>query len=131
MKVKLYQIDLDRDTEGRAFMSQDWLARKAENPTVIDSTIYDCVFDGEIDGDSLEDAFATFNFDHPDGFRGRSMSVSDVLVTEFEDGKFAAHFCDSIGFTDVDHSSILAWRIPRTEEPGGLLSIRSQRVGHH
>ena len=30
MKVKLYQIDLDRDTEGRAFMSQDWLARKAE-----------------------------------------------------------------------------------------------------
>ena len=89
MKVKLYQIDLDRDTEGRAFMSQDWLARKAENPTVIDSTIYDCVFDGEIDGDSLEDAFATFNFDHPDGYRGRSMSVSDVLVTELEDGKFA------------------------------------------
>ena len=28
------------------------------------------------------------------------------------------------------HSSILAWRIPGTEEPGGLQSIRSQRVGH-
>ena len=28
------------------------------------------------------------------------------------------------------HSSILAWRIPQTEEPGGLQSIRSQRVGH-
>ena len=28
------------------------------------------------------------------------------------------------------HSSILAWRIPWTEEPGGLQSIRSQRVGH-
>ena len=26
------------------------------------------------------------------------------------------------------HSSILAWRIPRTEEPGGLRSIESQRV---
>ena len=25
--------------------------------------------------------------------------------------------------------SILAWRIPRTEEPGGLQSMRSQRVG--
>ena len=24
------------------------------------------------------------------------------------------------------HSSILAWRIPRTEEPGGLLSMESQ-----
>ena len=28
------------------------------------------------------------------------------------------------------HSSILAWRIPCTEEPGGLQSIGSQRIGH-
>ena len=28
------------------------------------------------------------------------------------------------------HSSILAWRIPLTEEPGGLQSTGSQRVGH-
>ena len=28
------------------------------------------------------------------------------------------------------HSSILAWRIPRTEEPGKLQSMGSQRVGH-
>jgi len=28
------------------------------------------------------------------------------------------------------HSNILAWRIPWTEEPGGLQSIRSHRVGH-
>ena len=28
------------------------------------------------------------------------------------------------------HSSILAWEIPRTEEPGGLQSTGSQRVGH-
>ena len=30
----------------------------------------------------------------------------------------------------VTHSSILAWKIPRTEEPGGLQSIGSQRVTH-
>ena len=29
------------------------------------------------------------------------------------------------------HSSILAWRIPQTEEPGGLQSMGSQRVGHN
>ena len=29
------------------------------------------------------------------------------------------------------HSSVLAWRIPGTEEPGGLLSMGSQRVGHN
>ena len=28
------------------------------------------------------------------------------------------------------HPSILAWRIPWTEEPGGLQSIGLQRVGH-
>ena len=28
------------------------------------------------------------------------------------------------------HSSILAWRIPRTEEPGGLQYIGWQRAGH-
>ena len=28
------------------------------------------------------------------------------------------------------HSSILAWRIPRTEEPGRLQSMGSHRVGH-
>ena len=30
----------------------------------------------------------------------------------------------------VPHSSILAWRISWTEEPGGLQSMGSQRVGH-
>ena len=28
------------------------------------------------------------------------------------------------------HSSILAWRTPQTEEPGGLQSTGSQRAGH-
>ena len=28
------------------------------------------------------------------------------------------------------HSNILAWKIPWTEEPGGLQAIGSQRVGH-
>ena len=32
------------------------------------------------------------------------------------------------GGHDNPHTSSLAWRIPRTEEPGGLQSIRSQRV---
>ena len=41
----------------------------------------------------------------------------------------------SLGWEDpleegmATHSSILAWRIPWTEEPGGLPSMESQRVG--
>ena len=30
----------------------------------------------------------------------------------------------------ASHSSVLAWRIPGTAEPGGLLSMGSYRVGH-
>ena len=30
----------------------------------------------------------------------------------------------------VTHTSILAWKIPWTEEPGGLQSVGSQRVSH-
>ena len=30
----------------------------------------------------------------------------------------------------VTHASVLAWRIPRTEEPGELQPLESQRVGH-
>ena len=42
----------------------------------------------------------------------------------------------SLGWEDplekgtATHSSILAWRIPWTEEPGGLQSMGSQRVRH-
>ena len=42
----------------------------------------------------------------------------------------------SLGWEDplekgkATHSSTLAWRIPWTEEPGGLQSMRSQRAGH-
>ena len=42
----------------------------------------------------------------------------------------------SLGWDDplekemATHSSTLAWRIPWTEEPGGLQSMGSQRVGH-
>ena len=36
-----------------------------------------------------------------------------------------------VGKDMAPHSSILAWRIPCTEEPGELQSIGSHRVGHH
>ena len=37
---------------------------------------------------------------------------------------------DPLEVGTTSHSSILVWRIPWTEEPGGLQSIDSQRVGH-
>ena len=37
---------------------------------------------------------------------------------------------DALEESMATHSNILAWRIPWTEEPGGLQSMGSQRVGH-
>ena len=37
---------------------------------------------------------------------------------------------DSLEKGMATHSSILAWRVPWTEEPGGLQSMGSQRVRH-
>ena len=38
---------------------------------------------------------------------------------------------DLLGKEMAVHSSMLAWKIPWTEEPGRLQSMRSQRVGHN
>ena len=37
---------------------------------------------------------------------------------------------ESLEEETATHSSILAWKIPWTEEPGGLQSMELQRVGH-
>ena len=37
---------------------------------------------------------------------------------------------DSLEKEMATHSSVLAWKIPWTEEPGSLQSMGSQRVGH-
>ena len=48
-----------------------------------------------------------------------------------EEGEFAARSGMQLEKDMSTHSSILAWRIPGMEEPGGLLSMGLHRVGHH
>ena len=49
--------------------------------------------------------------------------------TWLNDFTFTFHF-HALEKEMATHSSILAWRIPGTGEPGGLLSMGSHRVGH-
>lgn len=63
---------------------------------------YEPVYSGTIESlrsipDMLESLFALFNCSHPANYRGRSMSVSDIVV--LEDG--TAWFCDSMGFKNI------------------------------
>ena len=64
----------------------------------------------------------------------------ELIFTGFpgsSDGKEAACNAADLGCEDsleegmATQSSVLAWRIPWTEEPGGLQSMESQRVGHN
>ena len=49
--------------------------------------------------------------------------------TRLSDFTFTFHF-HTLEREMATHSSVLAWRIPGTGEPGGLLSMGSHRVGH-
>ena len=49
--------------------------------------------------------------------------------TWLSDFIFTSHF-HALEKEMATHSSVLAWRIPGTGEPGGLLSMGSHRVGH-
>lgn len=107
MKIKIYQINTDRDDYGCAFMGMDWLKR-ALDADAPNSAIYDRVFEGEIDGNTPEDVYAMFNWDHPDGYAGRSLSVSDVVeIAESTETESGFYFCDSIGFKKVDFNPAL------------------------
>ena len=52
------------------------------------------------------------------------------LLTMWETGVQSLGWEDLLEKEMATHSSILAWRIPWTEEPGRLQSTGSQRVGH-
>lgn len=68
---------------------------------------YDLVYEGNIDdieGDSIDDKLNTlydrFNFEQPDDYKGRSLSVSDVITVK--NGKYeSAYYIDSFGFADM------------------------------
>ena len=49
---------------------------------------------------------------------------------QLSDFTFTFHF-HALEKKMATHSSVLAWRIPGTGEPGGLLSMGSRRVGHN
>ncbi len=78
MQIRIYQINLDRDHDRHAFESMDDLERYHGNKE-IDSSVYDMVYEGEVDCAGLEDVFQMFNLEHPEGYKGRSLSVSDVV----------------------------------------------------
>ena len=95
MDITIYQINMGRDHNRIAFEGLD-LLKMYQGSDKIDSRIYDRVFEGEVDCKDLEDVYRKFNLEHPEGYKGRSLSVSDVVEIVDENGDSTFHFCDSI-----------------------------------
>ena len=107
--IKLYQII--HDERNRAFIFEDYECVRNAFKERSPSEIYECVFDGLLEVRNPEEVFQVFNFAHPDGYKGRSMSVSDIVVFEYSNGKKTAYFCARFGFKIIAY-----WKDERWEE---------------
>ena len=95
----IYQIRNGSPGENYKFMNMRFLESQGMQ---IKKEDYELVYVGELSGTmTLEDIYERFNMDHPKGFRGHSLSVSDVVVLN-DGGNVTAHFVDSISFEQLD-----------------------------
>lgn len=99
MIFRLYQIIPEIDSKRIMFCNLKAVLN-AHNDTV-PAEIYKCVFSGSAEAEKPEEMFVKFNANMPDGYKGRSMSVSDVVEYESE-GRSNFYYCDSIGFKNID-----------------------------
>lgn len=101
MNIRIYQVNLNRDENNVAFMSYEQLPR-FQGSQEVDSSLYDKVFSGEVECNNLEDVYVMFNRNHPNGYKARSLSKSDVVEIIGNDGASEFYYCDSVGFKKVD-----------------------------
>lgn len=100
MRIKIYQIDSRRDSKQVMYENHERTLKYAEK---IDLSVYNTVFDGEIDCGNLEDVFTLFNSDIPFTHQGHSLSVSDIIEIVKSDEKSSqsvqsgCYFCDTVG----------------------------------
>ena len=98
----IYQLKREDSTTDLRFMGSDWLQKKGLEPN---RDNYDLVYTGRLYPsenrlDTLERLYQTFNIDHPEDFRGHSLSVSDIVALK-EQGVVSYHYVDSIGYTEL------------------------------
>ena len=100
MKLSIYQVRIGQDTLNLAFRDLATVLKNSDNGR-FPSEYYDRVYTGEVEAETLEDVFAIFNLDHPLGYRGRSLSQSDVVEVYRKDvSEF--YFCDTCAFVPIE-----------------------------
>ncbi len=102
MRITIYQINDERDKNKVMFIPYDFIA-KYQKTQEIQSSIYDKVFDGEVDCDRLEHVFDVFNANLPTEYTGRMATVSDIVEIFDDDSEEAVfYFRDISRFIKVE-----------------------------
>ncbi len=111
MRIKIYQINSSRDMNRVKYWGLESLS-EFQNSSEMDASLYDNVFDAEMDEMGLEEIWTRFNHEKHPLYRGHSLSVSDVVVTDK-----GAFFCDSFGFKEIEFDE------SKTQKQNNLMQV--------
>ena len=103
MKLRIYQIDLSLDEHHVAFRSHAEIQNRYGGR--VPAELYRKAYEGTVEAENLEDVFYIFNMDHPEDYRARSLSMSDV-VEVIEDHGSSFYICDTFGFKEVPFDTV-------------------------
>ena len=122
-KYGIYQLKPNLELDSLRFEGTESLKRMGitkDNFDAIKPENYTLLYVGELSelqketqGATLEAIFEKFNLDHPEDFRGHSLSVSDIVVLH-QNGQNTAHFVDFFGYTEIP--DFLREQTPEKEE---------------
>ena len=109
-KYGIYQLKHNPELDHLRFEGTESLKRMGitkDNFDAIKPENYELIYVGNLselqeqtEGETLEAIYEKFNIDHPEDYRGHSLSVSDIVVLH-QNGGNSAHFVDPFGFTGI------------------------------
>ena len=97
-RYAIFQLKDDEKLRDYHFSNSKYLKNHG---MYIDRENYNRVYRGRLqENETLDDIYKRFNIDHPQDFRGHSLSVGDIVAVK-KNGTIRAYFVDSFGFTVV------------------------------
>ena len=94
---RIWQLRTDVSPD-RKFIGYEEIKENFGEP---DKDNYRVVYDGENEANDLEGIYTKFNLDHPQGFTGHSLSISDVIELYDSTGS-EFYYVDRFGFKEID-----------------------------
>jgi len=95
-QVRVYQIE----PLAKEYIYKDYGSVVSRGLSAPPSEVYRLVYDGCVGTDVLEEIFIIFNSHHPQGYKSRSLSVSDI-VEIYDDNSSCFYYCDGFGYAEI------------------------------